>query len=1365
MHRTLAPHSTRIGPSGAGLRLGGRPTIGAATLTALVVVLAGMLLPQLVGGTGGSGAGARTVPAGLAQAIHARFGAGPIGLGRAPLESGILPQGTGWEAKAAAQSLAAQIRPDGAVTVRLPGRAGATLTPQSVSSGTQRAALGASGVLLRAGRLSTRMGVVGASDQVTMGGLEQSFTIGHRLSSASALALSFSSSTRWRVIRGGSAVVPAAGAYGELTYAGLRTTDARGRLLRSRFVAVAGGVRIVVVTAGASFPITIDPTWTTTSTPTATLTNGMSAPGDSLGYSVAFSQDGKTALVGALDADNDVGTAYVFHVAAEGSWATSAAPVATLYSSASRTSDEFGYSVALSADGTTAVVGAIGVNGSAGAAYVFHASSEASWVTTSAPVATLSNSSGSSLDRFGSSVALSSDGQTVLIGADGTGNGTGTAYLFRATSETSWSSSSTPAAHLTSSGSVGFGGSVALASDGTTALIGASGSNAAYLYHVTSAASWVSASAPTATLSASGSGDFGDAVSLSSDGTTALVGAEDYGTGALGKAFVFHVSAESGWTSSSTPSATLSDSANPSEDNFGSSVSLSADGTTALVGARRVGGYVGAAYIFHVSAETAWANSSAPSATLTNSAGAGGDDMGLAVALSSDGTTALAGSPGVSSSTGAGYEFHATTEAGWSSSSNPAILTNVPNQLQEMGESVSLSADGTTALVGAVGSYSVPGAAYVFHVSSEGSWSSSPTPVATLTAPSPAARDDFGGAVALSGDGTTAVIGAIGINSFAGAAYVFHVASESSWASSATPAATLTDGADGSYAEYGSAVAASADGTTVLVSDSALGNYTGAAYVYHVASAGSWSSSSTPPVTLAFGAQGDRFGVSVALSADGTTALIGAWGANGERGAAYVFHASTAASWVSGSAPAATLSNGSAAAGDELGISTALSSDGTTALVGALGVSSQTGAAYVFHASSSGSWGSSSTPNATLTTSSGDPQDEFGAAVALSGDGRTALIGAPRYDTWTGAAYAYQASAEGAWSTTSTPVATLTDSADSNYASVAASLALPSDGLTGMVGAWGADASTGAAYVYSGGPPPAAQPPQVTTGAASGVSSTSATLNATVNPEGSATTYAYDYGTTTSLGSTAPASGTLDAGSGDSAQAQPGEPVSGLTPSTTYYVRVCANSTATGAGSANQVCGGTVSFTTSSVTATGGGGTGGAGTSGSGGSTGGASAGGSTGGASPASGATQPPSISGLTITPRRLSLTGRRAHGSCKPLSRSNRHGQSCRQPLELQAGFTLSREATITLTITGELSGRSVHGHCVAATTANHKDRPCVRTVAEGHLSRSASAGADRLTIAHGSLPAGTYKLTFAPAADGESGQSESVSITITG
>jgi hypothetical protein len=86
----------------------------------------------------------------------------------------------------------------------------------------------------------------------------------------------------------------------------------------------------------------------------------------------------------------------------------------------------------------------------------------------------------------------------------------------------------------------------------------------------------------------------------------------------------------------------------------------------------------------------------------------------------------------------------------------------------------------------------------------------------------------------------------------------------------------------------------------------------------------------------------------------------------------------------------------------------------------------------------------------------------------------------------------------------------------------------------------------------------AAGAPQVTTDAATALSSTGATLNGTVNPNGNATTYYFEYGPTKAYGTK---TAVVNAGSG-SAKQPVSAPVSGLTASTTYHFRVVATNTA-----------------------------------------------------------------------------------------------------------------------------------------------------------------------------------------------------------
>ncbi len=401
-----------------------------------------------------------------------------------------------------------------------------------------------------------------------------------------------------------------------------------------------------------------------------------------------------------------------------------------------------GFSVALSADGTTALVGAPTVSGGKGAAYIFHTSDAGSWTSSGIPTAILTSPRGKARGLFGIAVALSASGTTAFVGAPLTGGslfGGGAIFAFHVSAEDAWASTSKPTATLTATHGTFVGIALALSPDGTTLVAGAPFYNTlaggAYVFHVASEGAWVSRSSPTATLTnAAESKDdsfVGAAVAVSADGTTALLGDSSNTSG--GGAFVFHVSAESAWTSSSAPAAILSDAGSGSQDALGTVLALSGDGTVALLGAPGANLNTGAADVFHSSGEAAWATTSTPAATLTTSGGAG-DMLGENVALSSDGKAAFVFAPGVSAGRGAGYLFGASAEAAWASSSTPtATLTRTGSHPKDdLGIGV-FSADGATALLGAPGVRSQTGEADVFHVADESSWVSSATPNAKLT--------------------------------------------------------------------------------------------------------------------------------------------------------------------------------------------------------------------------------------------------------------------------------------------------------------------------------------------------------------------------------------------------------------------------------------------------------------------------------------------------------------------------------------------------------------------------------------------------------------------------------------------------------
>lgn len=356
-------------------------------------------------------------------------------------------------------------------------------------------------------------------------------------------------------------------------------------------------------------------------------------------------------------------------------------------------------------------------------------------------------------------------------------------------------------------------------------------------------------------------------------------------------------------------------------------------------------------------------------AELAAKQGARGEAFGFSVAIY--GSIAVVGAPFKDSGMGAAYVFvRSRTGNAWSQRAELTASDGAAGDL--FGNSVAMY--GSTAVVGAPGRNSGAGAAYVF-VRSGSVWSRQ----AELDASDAAVDDSLGLSVALYG--STAVVGAPGKNSGAGAAYVF-ARSGGTWSQQAE--LTATDSA--AYDQFGGAVAIS--GSTAVIGAWAKNSYTGAAYVF-IQSGATWSQQAE--LTAKDGATYDHFGNSVAIS--GSTALVGAPNKNSHAGAAYVF-VQSGATW----SQEAKLTAKDSAANDSFGTSVALS--GSTAVVGALGTSSDKGAAYVFLQS-----GATWSQQAKLVASDGAADNQFGYSVGLYGS--KAVIGAPYKSSRTGAAYVF----------------------------------------------------------------------------------------------------------------------------------------------------------------------------------------------------------------------------------------------------------------------------------------------------------------------------------------------------------------------
>jgi trimeric autotransporter adhesin len=313
--------------------------------------------------------------------------------------------------------------------------------------------------------------------------------------------------------------------------------------------------------------------------------------------------------------------------------------VAELTASDGASGDAFGNAVALSRTGSTIVIGAVIHNGIAGSAYVFARSGD-SWTQTTE----LAPSDGSGMAFFGVAVSISSDGSSVLVGAQGQGLG-GAAYLF-ADQGSTWTQ--TQVVTATDVGAYdAFGSYVALSGDGSTAVIGSpdhAPSGAAYVF-IDRKGSWTQTDELTASDSEGFLG-FGNRFAVSRTGSVIAVGAVAHSQN-TGMTYVFTGSPRA---YSQTAELTAKDSA--PGDFFGSSVSMSHNGSVLAISADQKNVNTGAEYVF-IRDAGAWSQK----AELTAPDGAQLDYFGLSTALSSDGSSLFVSSDYHDGSTGAMYVF------------------------------------------------------------------------------------------------------------------------------------------------------------------------------------------------------------------------------------------------------------------------------------------------------------------------------------------------------------------------------------------------------------------------------------------------------------------------------------------------------------------------------------------------------------------------------------------------------------------------------------------------------------------------------------------------------------------------------------
>jgi len=388
-----------------------------------------------------------------------------------------------------------------------------------------------------------------------------------------------------------------------------------------------------------------------------------------------------------------------------------------------------------------------------------------------------------------------------------------------------------------------------------------------------------------------------------------------------------------------------------------------------------------------------------------------------------------------------------------------------------IGISVAISADGNTAAVGGPADATGAGAVWVY-TRNNGSWVQQGPKLVSSQSAGPAAQ---GSAVALSADGNTMVVGGLTDNGGTGAMWgyarvngVWTQQGPRRWGS-----------VDHGLAHQGVSIALSADGNTALVGgelDNNDTNQLGAAWVF-TRSNGEWGplpfkliGNTSPPAHL---------GASVALSADGNTAILGGPFDNSGTGCAIVFTRVNGA-WVQ---QGNKLTGFDARVSAAFGSSVAISSDGNTAVIGGSGDSTNTGAVWVF-TRNGGVW---SQQGSKLVGTHPISSRYLGQSVAVTADGNNILAGGPGGLPSTflpvqaiGAAWLFSRN-NGTWSQQGAEF-TGTGTAG-NDALQGTSIAMTPDGITAIMGGPADNGNIGAAWVFTRPAPPAA--PSITTQPAS----------------------------------------------------------------------------------------------------------------------------------------------------------------------------------------------------------------------------------------------------------------------------------------
>jgi hypothetical protein len=358
------------------------------------------------------------------------------------------------------------------------------------------------------------------------------------------------------------------------------------------------------------------------------------------GHSVSISSDGNTMAVGSPNDDSGDGAVWIWK------------KVGSVWSKYQKISGDvtsyFGYSVAFQSgldannvSGGTLAVGAP-FDDSIGGVYIFvWDSASNSYISQGNKIFPADNGG---INESGCSVALSSNGNTLVFGGRQHNSSSGAIWVWVRNSGTGqWSQQGTKITGSPSSSTSLQGYSVAISGDGNTIVSGGPGdtsSKGAVWVFTRSGTTWTQRGDKLVGISTFNNGYQGQSVAITNDGLTIAVGAPN-DMGGLGSTFLF-TRANVNDAFLNTSSITLTGTGYVNNiTNQGYSVAFSSDGLTLVIGGKYDNNYIGAIWVWTRSAIGKPFYQYGPK--VVGSGNIGKSQQGYSVAVSSDGNTILSG--------------------------------------------------------------------------------------------------------------------------------------------------------------------------------------------------------------------------------------------------------------------------------------------------------------------------------------------------------------------------------------------------------------------------------------------------------------------------------------------------------------------------------------------------------------------------------------------------------------------------------------------------------------------------------------------------------------------------------------------------